>query len=102
MSVDCVGSDQKTIFQVVHQHFVSSDDDRSKAVILSTYMKFINLFDDLAPIIINIFDHYRSCIDSEIQQRACEYLALATCNDRSMIENVCDVMPAYEETKVLF
>jgi hypothetical protein len=30
-------------------------------VILSTYMKFINLFDDLAPIIINVFDHYRYC-----------------------------------------
>lgn len=54
-----LGCDSKTMFQVVHQHFIATDDDRLKAVILSTYMKFINLFDDLAPIIITIFDHYR-------------------------------------------
>lgn len=47
------------LFNVVHSHFQNITDERTKASILSTYMKFINLFPVLTPTILAIFEQYK-------------------------------------------
>lgn len=45
-----------------------------------------------------IFERYRHVLDAELQQRACEYLAIATRNDdNELLEIVCEEMPPFPE-----
>lgn len=87
------------LFNVVHSHFQNITDERTKASILSTYMKFINLFPVLTPTILAIFEQYKSSVDPELQQRACEYMTLAQMGDKAMLSIICEIMPAYEDFK---
>jgi len=91
------GSDPQAIFDVVHSKFYTTKDQRAKAIILSTFVKFINLFPAMLNRIVPIFEQYTACPDAEIQQRACEYLALIRMDDLEMLAFICDVMPAYED-----
>ncbi|KAG0636582.1 adaptin N terminal region-domain-containing protein [Tuber brumale] len=50
----------------------------TRAILLSTYIKFINLFPEIKPQLMQIFNAYSHTLDPELQQRACEYLALAS------------------------
>jgi len=93
------GMDPEKQFAVVHSKFRTTADNRAKAIILSTYIKFTNLYPQLKPTILNIFERYKSFIDQEIQQRACEYAELVYLNDPSLLSFVCDVMPPYENFK---
>ena len=47
-------------------------------LIADRYVKFINLYpEELANEILSILRQHANVIDNELQQRACEYLALA-------------------------
>jgi AP-2 complex subunit alpha len=47
---------------------------------------------------VNIFRRYTHVLDAELQQRACEYLALATRDDNDeLLQAVCDEMPIFPE-----
>ncbi|KAF8453604.1 adaptin N terminal region-domain-containing protein [Terfezia claveryi] len=50
----------------------------TRAIILSSYIKFVNLFPEIKPQLLQVFRAYSHTLDSELQQRACEYLALAS------------------------
>lgn len=69
----------------------------TRAMILSSFVKFVNLFPEIKPQLIRVFDVYSHTLDSELQQRACEYLAMATMPTDDLLRTVCDEMPPFPE-----
>lgn len=69
----------------------------TRAMILSSFIKFVNLFPEIKPQLIRVFDVYSHTLDSELQQRACEYLALANMPTDDLLRTVCDEMPPFPE-----
>ncbi|KAK4224972.1 putative AP-2 complex subunit alpha [Podospora fimiseda] len=69
----------------------------SRAMILSCFVKFINLFPEIKPQLVNVFNVYSHTLDSELQQRACEYLTLASMPTDDLLRTVCDEMPPFPE-----
>ncbi|KAG0708856.1 adaptin N terminal region-domain-containing protein [Suillus ampliporus] len=82
-------------FQVLHsksQFCVAS----TRSLLLSTYIKWVNVFPEIKPQLINIFERYRHVLDAELQQRACEFYALASRpDDDEVLQNVCEEMPPF-------
>ncbi|OZJ01507.1 hypothetical protein BZG36_05576 [Bifiguratus adelaidae] len=70
---------------------------QTRALILSTYIKFVNLFPEIKGEILGVFDQYRHVLDSELQQRACEYLSIATMPTEDVLQTVCEEMPPFPE-----
>jgi AP-2 complex subunit alpha len=63
---------------------------------LSTYIKWVNVFPEIKPQLLNIFERYRHVLDAELQQRACEFYALALRpDDDELLQNVCEEMPPF-------
>ncbi|PMD61967.1 Adaptor protein complex AP-2 alpha subunit [Hyaloscypha bicolor E] len=69
----------------------------TRAIILSCFIKFVNLFPEIKPRIMYVFETYSYTLDSELQQRACEYLALARLPTDDLLRTVCDEMPPFPE-----
>lgn len=69
----------------------------TRAMILSSFVKFVNLFPEIKPQLIHVFDVYSHTLDSELQQRACEYLTLANLPTDDLLRTVCDEMPPFPE-----
>lgn len=70
----------------------------TRALLLTTYIKWVNLFPEIKEHLINIFRRYTHVLDAELQQRACEYLALASRDDNEeLLQAVCDEMPVFSE-----
>lgn len=69
----------------------------TRAILLSCYVKFVNLFPEIKPQLLQAFRAYSHSLDSELQQRACEYLALASMPTDDLLITVCDEMPPYPE-----
>lgn len=91
------GSRPMDQFRVLHRKFITYT-PRSKALLLSTYIKFVNLYPEeaeLLRLVADVLKHHASYIDAEIQQRAVEYLALA--RTPQLLGTVWDVMPPYTE-----
>ncbi|KAL1954098.1 hypothetical protein VTO42DRAFT_1753 [Malbranchea cinnamomea] len=76
--------------------------DTTRALLLSSFIKFVNLFPEIKPQLLQVFRVYSHSPDSELQQRACEYLTLATLPTDDLLRTVCDEMPPFSErTSVL-
>lgn len=71
--------------------------DNTRAMILSSFVKFVNLFPEIKPQLLQIFRLYSHSPDSELQQRAFEYLSLATLPTDDLLRTVCDEMPPFSE-----
>lgn len=69
----------------------------TRAMILSCFVKYINLFPEIKPQLLQVFHIYSHTLDSELQQRACEYLTLATRPTDDLLRTVCDEMPPFPE-----
>ncbi|ORY02742.1 adaptin N terminal region-domain-containing protein [Clohesyomyces aquaticus] len=69
----------------------------TRAILLSAFIKFVNLFPEIKPQLLQSFRAYSHSLDSELQQRACEYLALATLPTDDLLRTVCDEMPPFPE-----
>ncbi|KAI1341873.1 Adaptor protein complex AP-2 alpha subunit [Xylariaceae sp. FL0016] len=69
----------------------------TRAMILSSFVKFVNLFPEIKPQLLHMFELYSHTLDSELQQRACEYLALACQPTDDLLRTVCDEMPPFPE-----
>ncbi|KAH7911207.1 adaptin N terminal region-domain-containing protein [Hygrophoropsis aurantiaca] len=82
-------------FQLLHsksQFCVAS----TRSLLLSTYIKWVNVFPEIKPQLIHIFERYRHVLDVELQQRACEFYTLANRpDDDEMLQNVCEEMPPF-------
>ena len=60
-------------------------------------MKFVNLFPEIKPQLLQMFQFYTHSPDSELQQRACEYLTIATLPTDDLLRTICDEMPPFSE-----
>ena len=69
----------------------------TRAILLSSYVKFVNLFPEIKTQLLVVFRAYSHTLDSELQQRACEYLTLATLPTDDLLRTVCDEMPPFPE-----
>ncbi|KND94638.1 AP-2 complex subunit alpha-2 [Tolypocladium ophioglossoides CBS 100239] len=69
----------------------------TRAMILSCFIKFVNLFPEIKPQLLHTFEVYSHTLDSEMQQRACEYLTLARMPTDDLLRTVCDEMPPFPE-----
>ncbi|KAG9307019.1 hypothetical protein G9A89_003070 [Geosiphon pyriformis] len=70
---------------------------QTRALLLTTYVKFINLFPEIKGDILSVFHQYRHVLDAELQQRAAEYLAIATMPNDELLQTVCEEMPPFPE-----
>lgn len=71
--------------------------DNTRAMILSSFIKFVNLFPEIKPQLLQMFRLYSHSPDPELQQRAFEYLKLATLPSDDLLRTVCDEMPPFSE-----
>ena len=61
-------------------------------------VQWVNLFPEIKDHLVNIFERYTHVLDAELQQRACEYLALAQRPDSDdLLSVMCDEMPIFPE-----
>lgn len=81
----------------LHVHFPHAS-VRTKAILFTTYMKLMNLYPDITEEVQNIFRRYSTSCHLELQQRACEYLALPGVGTEIM-ETVLNTMPPYSIEK---
>lgn len=85
-------------FDLLHSkfHLCSS---ATRCLLLSTYVKFINLFPEIKPQIQEVLRQSTNLksADAEIQQRAVEYLKLSQVADVDVLATVLEEMPAFPE-----
>ncbi|CAM9719423.1 unnamed protein product [Lampetra planeri] len=71
----------------------------TRALLLSTYIKFVNLFPEIKPTIQEVLrsgNQLRNA-DAELQQRAVEYLKLSTVATTDVLATVLEEMPPFPE-----
>ena len=96
MIADNKGSSPIEQFMALQAKF-NSCSPNTRAMILSAFVKFVNLFPEIKPQLLQAFRTYSHSLDSELQQRACEYLAMATMQTDDLLRTVCDEMPPFPE-----
>ena len=77
------GTGGEAQFQVLHKHFPSMT-NRTKALLLSTYVKLENLYPEVRDLAQPVFEKYGPSTELELQQRACEYKSLLSQGDEIM------------------
>ncbi|KAH2913687.1 hypothetical protein KXW25_000778 [Aspergillus fumigatus] len=93
---DNEGSSPIEQFLALQGKMITSNDN-TRAMILSSFIKFVNLFPEIKPQLLHIFRLYSHSPDTELQQRAFEYLTLATLPTDDLLRTVCDEMPPFSE-----
>ncbi|GAA5864008.1 hypothetical protein JCM8547_005307 [Rhodosporidiobolus lusitaniae] len=84
-------------FQILHSRAPLCSNS-TKALLLTTYFKWLNLFPEIRSQILGVFDKYSRLLDAELQQRACEYLQIARRDDgEELLQVVVDEMPPFPE-----
>uniref|UniRef100_U5EX15 AP-2 complex subunit alpha n=1 Tax=Corethrella appendiculata TaxID=1370023 RepID=U5EX15_9DIPT len=85
-------------FKLLHSkyHLCSS---MTRALLLSTYIKFINLFPEIRTTIQDVFRQHSNLrsADAELQQRASEYLQLSIVASADVLATVLEEMPSFPE-----
>ncbi len=90
------GSSPVEQFLALHSRMQGSSSS-TKAILLSSFIKFVNLFPEIKPQLLQVFRTYSHTLDPELQQRACEYLTLASLPTDDLLRTVCDEMPPFPE-----
>ncbi|KAL7668576.1 hypothetical protein ACOME3_009273 [Neoechinorhynchus agilis] len=82
---------------LLQKHFLNTSQS-TRNLLLSTYLKFVNLYPDLKPEIEEIFrnDINMKSPDVENQQRAAEYSVMASTCSKEVLATILDVMPPFE------
>ncbi|KAI9090819.1 adaptin N terminal region-domain-containing protein [Phlyctochytrium arcticum] len=69
----------------------------TRSMLLSTYLKFCNIFPEIKEHVIRVLKQYRFVLDVELQQRACEYLAIVTLPTDDILQAACEEMPPFPQ-----
>ena len=93
---DNPGSSPIEQFMALQSKMLSTS-ETTRALLLSSFVKFVNLFPEIKPQLLQVFHVYSYSPDSELQQRACEYLTLASLPSDDLLRTVCDEMPPFSE-----
>lgn len=83
-------------FHILHSR-QSQCTNPTKALLLTTYFKWLNLFPEIRQQLVAVFEKSSRLLDAELQQRACEYLAIARLPDEELLQVVVDEMPPFSE-----
>lgn len=79
-------------FSALHAKFNMSSRS-TRAMLMTTYLKLVNLFPEIREEIMLIFQQFHDVIDPELQQRACEYLTIVQMPNTVLLESLCEEMP---------
>lgn len=71
----------------------------TRALLLTTYAKFVNLFPEVRNSIREVFTQHQDHIDAEVQQRACEYLRLTKPGAEELLQVVLEIIPPWDDRK---
>eukprot|EP01138_Halocafeteria_seosinensis_P009339 gb/GECG01009544.1/.p1 GENE.gb/GECG01009544.1/~~gb/GECG01009544.1/.p1 ORF type:complete len:945 (+),score=130.26 gb/GECG01009544.1/:1-2835(+) len=86
-------------FDMLHQHFERVS-NATKCIMLNSYAKMQNMFpDELRSKTVPVFNAYSKVIDTELQQRAIEYLNLPKIS-QDTVAHVLAMMPEYPESEL--
>lgn len=94
-------------FQLINSK-ISIVSNPTKALILTTYIKWLNLFPEIKNYLLAVLARFTHSLDSELQQRACEYLSISKISEKNQNENggeeellqiVFDEMPPFPESR---
>ena len=69
----------------------------TRSLLLTTYIKLLNLFPEIRNQITSVCKQYRHILDTELQQRACEYFTIANMQSEDLIQTICEEMPPFLE-----
>jgi len=89
------GEDQ---FRILHQHWPTVG-PKTRAILISTYAKLANLYDECRTLVAPIFARNKNSVDVEIQQRAAEYAAMREAFSPDAVEDLLREMPPFEDHK---
>lgn len=100
---DRAGMSSVEQFEVLHRHYSSGMANvATKSLILTALVKMTNLFDELRPRVLEVFKKGATHMDLELQQRACEYLALHHVqpgDENELMKRVLEPMPVFPENR---
>ncbi|KAJ3338982.1 hypothetical protein HDU93_008805 [Gonapodya sp. JEL0774] len=83
-------------FTILHSKFANVSLP-TRALLMTTYLKMVNLFPEIKGEIVKVFQQWSGVLDVELQQRACEYLAITLMPTDDLLQTVCDEMPPFPE-----
>mmetsp|Transcript_2357 Transcript_2357/g.2847 ORF Transcript_2357/g.2847 Transcript_2357/m.2847 type:complete len:980 (+) Transcript_2357:121-3060(+) len=85
-------------FRILHQHWATSD-QQTRAILISTYAKLANLYEECRPLVAPVFARCKNSVDIEIQQRAAEYSFMREAFSPEAVEDLLREMPPFEDRK---
>lgn len=85
-------------FRILHQHWATSD-PTTRAILVSTYAKLANLYEECRPLVAPVFARCKNSVDVEIQQRSAEYAAMREAFSPEAVEDLLREMPPFEDKK---
>lgn len=83
-------------FRILHQHWHNSD-GTTRAILISTYAKLANLYEECRPLVAPVFARCKNSVDVEIQQRSAEYAAMREAFSPEAVEDLLREMPPFED-----
>lgn len=83
-------------FMALHAKFRSASTP-TRCLLLSVYLKLVNVFPEIKAEVMRVFKQYIHALDTELQQRACEYLAILEMDTDDVLQAVCEEMPPFAE-----
>jgi len=89
------GEDQ---FRVLHQHWHNCD-GQTRALLITTYAKLANLYEECRPLVAPVLAKTRNSVDVEIQQRSAEYSAMREAFSPESVEDLLREMPPFEDRR---
>ena len=89
------GEDQ---FHVLHQHWFNVD-TKTRAILISTYAKLANLYEECRPLVAPIFARSKNSSDVEVQQRCVEYASMREAFSPEAVEDLLREMPPFEDKR---
>ncbi|KAL7567791.1 hypothetical protein ACA910_000543 [Epithemia clementina (nom. ined.)] len=85
-------------FRILNQHWPTSD-NQTRAILVSTYAKLANLYEECRPLVAPVFARCTNNVDVEIQQRAAEYSSMREAFSPEAVEDLLREMPPFEDNK---
>ena len=83
-------------FTALHSKFPTCS-SRTRALLLTAYLKFVNVFPEIKEEVVAVFKQNRHVLETEIQQRAKEYLAICEMQTDDILQTVCEEMPEFPD-----
>eukprot|EP00743_Colponemidia_sp_Colp-15_P003250 GILK01003511.1.p1 GENE.GILK01003511.1~~GILK01003511.1.p1 ORF type:complete len:997 (+),score=186.65 GILK01003511.1:119-2992(+) len=83
-------------FQLLHKQFTLVTVN-TKQQLMTTYVKFANLYPELRGTILQLFEQFSGHLDAEVQQRAVEYSVMLQPDKGAVAQAVLEMMPTYSE-----